>query len=116
MIEKARQDREVKGRDFTQEGWTTLGHECFQWDDAKTADSLSFSGLFGVGVSIASFIAGAFFVCFLFSYLAFWAPPFYVILPGLARSSDAFWCEKNTDARLEERQVELSYPFHSPCS
>lgn len=68
----------MNGRDFTQEGWTRLVHECFQRDDAKTADSLSFSGLFGVGVSIASFfIAGAFFVCFLFSYLAFWAPPFY---------------------------------------
>ena len=69
----------MNGRDFTRGlDETRLGHECFQRDDAKTADSLSFSGLFGVGVSIAIFLLRVLLlVCFLFSYLAFWAPPFY---------------------------------------
>ena len=57
----------MNGRDFTRGlDETRLGHECFQRDDAKTADSLSFSGLFGVGVSIAIFYCGCFFL-FVFS-------------------------------------------------
>jgi hypothetical protein len=55
-----------------------MGHECFQRDDAKTADSLSFSGLFWRGCFDCLFYRGCFvFLLFFSSYLAFWAHPFY---------------------------------------
>lgn len=44
-----------------------MGFECFQRDDAKTADSPSFPGLFGVGVLIAFFFFCGCFFSFVFS-------------------------------------------------